>query len=195
MEWLIGLVGFSFVSAVTPGPNNVLLWASGAQFGFRATTRHVIGTALGIGAMAVVAAAGVAGVVAAVPALGLTLRLLASAYLVYLAWRIAGARALDRSTVARPLGLQGAAIFQWLNAKAWIFVLGAVTTFRPPDAPYLPGTFMVAATMAVVVLPASALWAAAGGMLGGLFREGRVAKLVSLALAVLLSVSVLAIWA
>src|SRR4051794_41899020 len=70
MESLLALMGFAFVSAATPGPNNVLLWASGATFGFRRTIPHVLGTAIGLAAMAVAAAAGVAGLVAAVPAGG-----------------------------------------------------------------------------------------------------------------------------
>ena len=70
METLLALVGFAFVSSVTPGPNNVLLWASGASFGFRATLRHVLGTALGIGAMALVVAAGVGTLFTAVPEVG-----------------------------------------------------------------------------------------------------------------------------
>src|SRR5262245_39558889 len=81
METLIALVGFSFVSSITPGPNNLLLWASGAEFGFFATGRHVIGTALGIGAMALIAAAGIAELLAVVPGVELGLRLAASAYL------------------------------------------------------------------------------------------------------------------
>ena len=71
MIQLLGLVGFSFVSSITPGPNNILLWASGATFGLRRTVPHVLGTAVGIGAMALAAAAGIAALLAAVPVLGI----------------------------------------------------------------------------------------------------------------------------
>jgi threonine/homoserine/homoserine lactone efflux protein len=194
MDTLLALVGFSFVSAVTPGPNNILLWASGAAFGFLATSRHVLGTALGIGAMALVAAAGVGELLTLVPGLELVLKLAASGYLLYLALRIAGARALERTTMARPLGLVGAAAFQAVNPKAWIFVLGAVTAFRPEGLSLAAGTLATAGTMTLVVIPASALWAAGGGLIGGLFRDDRAARLVSLVLAVLLAVSVISIW-
>ena len=109
MGTLLALVGFSFVSSVTPGPNNVLLWASGATFGFRATVPHVLGTALGIGMMALITAAGVGTLFTAIPEIGLAMKVGASAYLVVLAVRIAGAHALERAQLARPLGIVGAA--------------------------------------------------------------------------------------
>jgi threonine/homoserine/homoserine lactone efflux protein len=194
METLFALVGFSFVSSVTPGPNNLLLWASGAEFGFLATGRHVIGTALGIGAMALVAAAGVAELLAVVPGLEFGLRLAASAYLIYLAYRLAGAHALKRATIARPLGLVGAAAFQVVNPKAWIFALGAVTAFRPAGLSPVVGTVAVAATMTLVVIPSAAIWAGAGGAVGGLMNNRRSGRIVSALMAVLLAVSVIAIW-
>jgi threonine/homoserine/homoserine lactone efflux protein len=194
VETLVALVGFSFVSSVTPGPNNLLLWASGAEFGFMATGRHVIGTALGIGAMALVAAAGVAQLLAVVPGVELALRLAASVYLIYLAYRLAGAHALHRATIAKPLGLVGAATFQMVNPKAWIFALGAVTAFRPAGMSPLAGTVAIATTMTLVVIPSAAIWAGAGGAVGGLLNDRRSGRIVSAIMAALLALSVVAIW-
>jgi threonine/homoserine/homoserine lactone efflux protein len=194
METLLALVGFSVVSSVTPGPNNVLLWASGASFGFRATVRHVIGTALGIGAMALVVAAGVGAVFTALPQLALVMKVVASAYLLYLAYQIAGARALERRQLAHPLGLLQAAAFQAINPKAWIFALGAITAFRPPTYPVLTGSLLVALIMTVVVVPCAALWAAAGGALSRLMRGDGRPRAVSLALALLLAATVAFVW-
>jgi threonine/homoserine/homoserine lactone efflux protein len=194
METLLALIGFSFVSSVTPGPNNLLLWASGAEFGFLRTGRHVIGTALGIGAMALIAAAGIAEVLAVVPGVEFGLRLAASVYLVYLAYRLAGAHALARTTIARPLGLVGAAAFQVVNPKAWIFALGAVTAFRLPGLSPVAGTVAVALTMTLVVIPTAAIWAGAGGAIGGLIGGERSGRVVSAVLALVLAVSVVAIW-
>src|SRR4051794_31352135 len=152
MESLIALMGFAFVSAATPGPNNVLLWASGATFGFRRTLPHVFGTAIGLGAMAVAVAAGLGVLVATVPGLAVAMKLVGSAYLLYLAWRVAGIGALERAGIARPLGVLRATGFQLLNPKAWIFALGAVTTFRPPNLDQAAGTVLVAVTMMIVVV-------------------------------------------
>ena len=194
MEKLLALVGFSIVSSVTPGPNNLLLWASGAEFGFRRTLRHVLGTALGIGAMALAVAAGLGALVTAIPELALVMKIAGSAYLVYLAWQIAGASALARGSIARPMGIGQAAAFQVINPKAWIFALGAITTFRPPELPVVAGSVAVAVTMMVVIVPTAAVWAAGGGILGQLLTSERSHRITSLVLAVLLVATVAYVW-
>lgn len=188
------LVGFSFVSSVTPGPNNILLWASGAEFGFRRTLPHVIGTALGIGSMALAVAAGLGALIAAVPEVAVVMKLAGTAYLLYLAVQIAGSHALERGPAVRPLGLLQAATFQVINPKAWIFALGAITTFRPPDLPVVLGSLLVAGTMMLVVIPTAALWAGGGGVLSR-FLTGRLAhRIVSLVLATLVVVTIALVW-
>ena len=194
MEGLLGLVGFSFVSAATPGPNNVLLWASGADFGFRRTVPHILGTAVGLGAMALAAAAGLAVVIAAIPGLALAMKVVGTAYLLFLAWRVAGATALARGAIARPLGLLEAAAFQLINPKAWIFALGAVTTFRPPDLPAFAGSLLVALTMMLVIVPSAAIWAAGGGALSRIPESQRSRQVVAMAMALLLAATVVSVW-
>ncbi len=194
MGTLLALVGFSFVSAVTPGPNNVLLWASGASFGFRATLRHVLGTALGIASMALIVAAGLGALFTAVPEIALAMKLGASGYLLYLAYQVAGARALERGQLGHPLGLLQASLLQAVNPKGWVFVLGAVTAFRPPEFAAPTGTLLVAATMAVVVVPTAALWAGAGGTLSRLMSAERTRRAISGALALLLVATVASVW-
>ena len=192
-QWL-ALVVFSIVSSGSPGPNNVLLWASGAAFGFGPTMPHVFGTALGIGVLALIAAAGLAAIVSAVPALAVVMKIAASAYLLYLAWQVAGARALERGELARPMSVVQAAAFQAINPKGWIFALGAIAAFRPADLPVVPGSLLVAATMTAIVIPTAALWAAAGGWLGRLLDGERSRRVVTLGLAALLAMSVMTIW-
>jgi threonine/homoserine/homoserine lactone efflux protein len=191
---LVALVAFSFVCSVTPGPNNLLLWASGAEFGVRRTLPHVAGTAVGIGAMALAVAAGLGALIANAPGIGVAMKLVGSAYLLYLAYQIAGARALERGAVARPMGLIQAAVFQAINPKGWIFALGAVTTFRPPDLAILLGGILVAITMMLIVVPTAALWAGAGGVLSRLIAGERANRLVSVALALLLAATVIYVW-
>ena len=194
MGHLVALIAFSFVSAVTPGPNNILLWASGAEFGFRRTIPHVVGTALGLGAMAIAVAAGLGALITSIPEVGVAMKVAGSAYLLYLAWQIAGARALQRGAVARPMSILQATAFQAINPKAWIFALGAITTFRSPDSPALVGGALVAITMMVVILPSAGLWAFAGGALSRFVSGGRTGRVVSLALAALLAATVVFVW-
>ena len=194
MGQLGALIAFAFVSSVTPGPNNILLWASGAEFGFRRTLRHVLGTAVGIGLMALAVAAGLGLLVTTIPEVGLAMKLAGSVYLLYLAFQIAGARALARGDIARPLGLMQAAAFQAINPKAWIFALGAMTTFLPTGLPVIAGSLLVALTMMLVVIPTAALWAAGGGVLSRFVAGRRAGRIVSLALAAMLAATVVSVW-
>jgi threonine/homoserine/homoserine lactone efflux protein len=194
LSQLAALVAFSFVSSVTPGPNNAVLWASGARFGFRPTLPHVIGTSLGIGAMGVGVAAGLGVVITAVPAAALVLKVAGSLYLLYLAYQIAVSRAVQEQQVARPLGLGRAAVFQCLNPKAWIFVLAAVSAFRPAGIPIAVGSTLVVLTMMVVVLPSAAAWAAGGSVISRLVTSERAHRGLSVGLAVLLAGSVVHLW-
>jgi threonine/homoserine/homoserine lactone efflux protein len=194
VEELGALVAFSFVSSVTPGPNNILLWASGAAFGFRRTVPHVVGTSLGIGSMAVAVATGLGVLVTTVPQIETAMKVAGSVYLLYLGYQIAGARALERADVVRPLGLLQAAAFQAINPKAWIFALGAISTFRPADLPIMSGSLLVAVTMMIVVIPTAAIWAGGGGVLGRFLDGERTHRVVSLGLAVLLVGTVAYVW-
>ena len=194
MNELGALIAFSFVSCVTPGPNNILLWASGAEFGFRRAIPHVVGTAFGIGALALAVAAGLGALITSVPEIAFTMKVAGSAYLLYLAYQIAGARALVRGDVARPLGILQAAAFQVINPKAWIFALGAITTFRPAELPILEGSVLVATTMMIVVIPSAALWAGAGGVLSRYMAGERANRAVNLGLAALLAATVAYVW-
>jgi threonine/homoserine/homoserine lactone efflux protein len=194
VEQLVALVGFSFVSSVTPGPNNVLLWASGTEFGFRRTLRHVLGTALGLGGMALAVAAGLGVLVTTVPEIAFAMKVAGSAYLLYLAYQVAGAHALARADISRPMGVLQAAAFQVINPKAWFFALGAITTFRPASLTGLAGGAVVALTMMLVIVPSAALWAWAGGVLGRLVAGGREQRVISLVLAAILVATVVTVW-
>ena len=147
MRDLGALVLFALVSSGTPGPNNALLWASGLQFGFRATVPQIIGTSAGIGILAVAVAAGLGAVVTGLPEVELALKLVGSFYLLFLAFQLAGGAALQRAQIARPLRVHEAAAFQFLNPKAWLFALAAVSTFRPTDLPVAIGSAIVIVTM------------------------------------------------
>ncbi len=194
MNWLPGLVGFGFALAVTPGPNNALLWASGTTFGFRRTLPHVVGTAIGLASMALAAAAGLGALIAAVPGLAFAMKVAGSAYLLFVAYQIGRSGNAGSGTVARPLSLVQGASFQLINPKAWVFALGAVTTFRPADLPIVAGSLLVAVTMMAVILPSASLWAAAGGVLGRLLTDDRSRRISSFVLAMLVVVTVISVW-
>jgi threonine/homoserine/homoserine lactone efflux protein len=194
MNWLLGLAGFAVVASITPGPNNSLLLASGIRFGFARTIRHVVGTAMGMGVLLFSMAAGVGAVLLAVPAADLTVKVIGSAYLVYLAFRIAVSHGTGGAVVSRPLGVLGAAGFQFANPKAWLFGLAAAGTFLPPGLGPVAGGLAIAATCVVVILATASLWAAGGAALSRLVNDGSAQRAINLALALVLAASVAFIW-
>jgi threonine/homoserine/homoserine lactone efflux protein len=194
MTELVALAGFAFVGSITPGPNNALLLASGIRFGFRRTVRHVAGTAVGMSVLIFGVAGGIGVVLLAVPGVELALRLVGSAYLLYLAFRIAGSHGPARAVAARPLGVLGAAAFQFANPKAWLFALSAASAFLPPGWSPLAAGLAVAATCAVVMLGTAAVWAGGGAALHRVADGDGAPRAVNVALALILAASVAFIW-
>jgi threonine/homoserine/homoserine lactone efflux protein len=191
---LLGLSGFALVASITPGPNNSLLLASGIRFGFGGTVRHVLGTAMGMGALLFAMAAGVGAVLLAVPGAELAVKLAGSAYLLYLAFGIARGHGAGGAIVSRPLGVLAAAGFQFGNPKAWLFGFAAAGTFLPPGLGPVTRALVVAATCVAVILVSASLWAAGGAALSRLVSDGPAQRRINLALAVLLAASVAFIW-
>lgn len=168
-DQLLALCGFSFVTTVTPGPNNLMLMASGANFGLRRTLPHMAGISLGMAIMLAAMGLGLAGVERAVPQIGLVLKVVATVYMLWLAWKIAHAAAPGEGKAgvaeARPMSTVGAAAFQWVNPKAWAMALTAVSVHLPQALP--GGTLGPLALLILVFVaigfPCITLWAAVGG--------------------------------
>jgi threonine/homoserine/homoserine lactone efflux protein len=158
IDLLPALVAFAFVTSITPGPNNLMLMASGANFGLRRTLPHMLGVALGFVIMAALVGLGLVQVFAAVPWLYLVLKVGCVVYLLWLAWKIANAAAPDGGEAAgRPLTFVQAAAFQWVNPKAWAMALTAVTVYAPGQTTM--AVLTVAAVFGAVNLPSVGSWA------------------------------------
>jgi threonine/homoserine/homoserine lactone efflux protein len=131
-QLLLAFVLFAFATAGTPGPNNMMLLASGANFGFRRTVLHILGISVGLGVMVLAMGLGLGGVFKAWPVLHEVLRWVGGAYMLWLAWKIATPRASrDKDAGAKPMTFLQAAAFQWVNPKAWAMALTAATTYTP----------------------------------------------------------------
>lgn len=169
---LLALAAFALVSSVTPGPNNLMLMASGTNFGLARTVPHMLGVAIGFTVMIVAVGAGMATVLAVAPGLLGVIKWASVAYLLYLAWQIATAPVapLAGRSAARPLTFVQAAAFQWVNPKAWTMALTAVSAYIPADHPRR-GLLIVAAVFGIVNLPSVGLWAAMGVSLRGFLND------------------------
>ena len=160
---LLALAAFALVSSITPGPNNLMLMASGANFGFRRTIPHMLGIGIGFTAMTVLVGAGLIRIFDAFPVTHTILTVVSVLYLLWLAWKSAHAappRGQAENPEARPMTFLQAAAFQWVNPKAWTMALTAITVYAPDRS--LHAVLMVALVFGLVNLPAVSTWTVMG---------------------------------
>ena len=185
---LAGLAAFAFVSSITPGPNNLMLMASGANFGVRRTLPHMLGVALGFTFMLVVVGLGLAGVFERHPAAHVALEAASVVYLLHLAWRIATAAAPGEADPSgRPFSFLQAAAFQWVNPKAWAMALTAVTVYTA--ARDWASVVVVAVTFGAINLPSVGSWALLGQGMRRLLTNPARLRAFNVAMALLLVAS------
>ena len=188
-DLLLAFVLFAFATAGTPGPNNMMLLASGANFGFRRTILHILGISVGLGVMVVAMGWGLSGVFEAFPILHEILKWVGAAYMLWLAWKIATATGINyKSAGGQPMTFLEAAGFQWLNPKAWAMALGAVTTYAP-EGGGPTAVLLVAGTFMLVGAPCSAAWAGFGQGLRRFLDRPAILRTFNVSMAVLLVAS------
>lgn len=189
LEHLLGLVTFATVTCFTPGPNNAMLMASGLNFGISRTRAHVLGVTLGFAFMVLAVGLGIGQLLASSATVYTAMKLVAVAYLLWLAWGIANASSLDDGRAGgRPLTFLEACAFQWINPKGWIMAVGATTTYAIAGS-RVASAALVAAVFGVVGLASSASWASFGAAFRGLLATPRRLRAVNILLAVLLVAS------
>jgi len=184
------LMTYVATMSVTPGPNNLMLAASGVNFGFRRTLPHILGISIGHGVQVLLVGGALAWVMAWLNTLRPALVAAGCSYLLWLAWRQAHAGQPGSSGQGQPLGFIGAALFQWVNPKGWMMVLNVALLFLPQGADWQAAA-MLAALCALVNFPCITLWAAAGDRLRHRLREPRVLALFNYTMAALLAATAL----
>jgi threonine/homoserine/homoserine lactone efflux protein len=187
-QTLIGLLSFAFVTSITPGPNNLMLMASGANFGFWRSGWHMLGVNLGFAGLALISGLGLASLVTAVPDAKVVLKIAATLYMLWLAWKIAHAAAPGKGrAAARPMTLLQAAAFQWVNPKAWAMALGAISAYSADGS--LGSILLVVLVFGMVNLPCIGLWVLAGEGLRHLLTNSRRLNVFNWTMATLLVLS------
>jgi threonine/homoserine/homoserine lactone efflux protein len=180
---------FSFVMSITPGPNNIMLTASGATFGFRRTLPHMVGICAGCAVQLLAVCAGLGAVFNLWPQTQTVLRYAGAAYLLYLGWRMLQSRLADAGEKARPFTLTEAALFQALNPKAWIMSLTAATVFLPRELGTLAADTYMVGTMVLITLPCVAVWALFGTSLRAVLTRPPARMAFNVVMAVALGVT------
>ncbi|SDT34039.1 LysE family translocator [Pseudomonas granadensis] len=190
LDLLLGFALFALVTSITPGPNNTMLLASGVNFGFNRTIPHMLGITCGFFVLVVAVGFGLGAVFQNYPILYTILRYVGAAYLLYLAWKIAHSGPVGDNVEgeARPISYLGAAAFQWVNPKAWIMAIGAISTYTPMQG-YFINVVVIAAVFAIINLPSVGLWAACGTLLRNVLKEPRWLRVFNWGMAALLVIS------
>lgn len=186
----MALLVFALVASITPGPNNLMLMASGVNFGFRRTIPHMLGIGIGFLVLLLGVGSGLGALLTAWPALHLGLKLAGGAYLLYLSWRIATSRSFSSGggAAARPMSFLEAAAFQWVNPKAWVMAVTAMALYTDPSAPVL-SVLMVSFAFALVNLPSVSTWAGFGVALRGFLADPVRLKWFNVSMGLLLAAS------
>ncbi len=191
LETLIAVAIFAFVASATPGPNNMMLLASGVNFGFRRTIPHMVGIAFGFGVLVICIGMGLGALLQEFPILELALKVAGGGYLLYLAFRIALSRSLSSASPekARPMTLIGAALFQWVNPKAWMMAVSAIAIYADKEDPFVSVLF-IALVFVIINFPSVSLWAGFGTALQGFLAHPQRLKWFNIGTGVLLAMCI-----
>ena len=192
MEVLLSVLLFALVSTATPGPNNIMVMASGMNFGVWRTLPHYLGICIGFPAMVLVISLGLGQLFEAVPVMHQVIKVLGISYLMYLAWRIATtATEISADRASRPLSFWQAAAFQWVNPKAWVMAVGALATFTTVSGEVLAQALWIAVAFMAVAVPCVGSWMLGGAGLRRLLQKPVYRRWFNWTMGVLLALSVI----
>ena len=191
-DLLLAMASFAFVMSFTPGPNNIMITASGANFGFVRSIPHMLGVAIGFVVLVGACAAGLGALFMAFPAAQVMLKVVGGLYMLWLAWKVANAGGVKTGgdPAARPLTFLEAAAFQWVNPKGVVTALGAAALYVRPDhalsdIPIMLGVFGLAAIVSI------SAWAGFGVAVSSLLHDPVRARAFNVTMALLLVVSII----
>lgn len=199
---LLPLIAFTATSAMTPGPNNILLMTSGVNFGFRRTLPHILGVVIGFPAMVALIGIGIGATILTHPLVHLVVTIVGILYLLWLAWHIASADVTQNDeqlltaepaadskpakAQGRPMTFLAAAAFQWVNAKAWISAIGMLAIYAPTGYGVLGGIAIVVGINLIISIVSATTWTAFGLALARWLSNPLRRRVFNIAMAALL---------
>jgi threonine/homoserine/homoserine lactone efflux protein len=189
-QLLLAFVMFAFVMSFTPGPNIVMLLSSGVTYGFRRTVPHIMGVTFGFAFMVAAVGFGLAAVFITYPVLQTILKYLGAAYLIYLAVAIAtsGPVKPGEGRARRPMTFWGAAIFQWVNAKGWVMVIGTITAYAAIAS--FPFNILIQTVISFLMgIGSTVTWTLFGSALRPVLSSERAVRAFNIVMAILLLAS------
>ena len=193
MEWYLSVLFFAISTTVTPGPNNIMLMSSGVNWGIKNSLPHLFGIAIGFPVMVAAVGLGFSSIFTLIPQLHFIIQCVGIVYLLYLSWLVAVSNnsSLNIATSATRISFKKAALFQWVNPKAWVMAMGAIATYTTSDSSF---TFQVAYIVFIfflIALPCLSLWLFFGYVLSKYLKNIHALKLFNCLMASLLVISLI----
>ena len=191
MELFFAVLFFAFSTTITPGPNNVMIMSSGVNYGIKASLPHWLGICLGFPLMVLLVGLGFGVVFERYPHLHQLIKVLGVAYLIWLAWRIASAepKAIEQGK-SKPFSFIQAALFQWVNGKAWVMASGAVAAFTSVGGVYWLEVCIITAAFLLVAFPCVGIWLVFGAALRTVLTKALFQRIFNVTMAIILVLSV-----
>ena len=186
IKLFLALVSYYFVMFATPGPNNAMLTASGIKFGFKKTLPHLVGIPFGHLIQIILVCFGLGALFQKYPSIQFYLKWVCFFYLIYLGWKILGSLSDSEKKTGRPLMFYEAALFQFINPKAWVVAITAATAFFPSEENFFIATSFVAITAPFICFPSICIWAAFGASIKTIIKNPKVKKIIEYLLAIML---------
>ena len=188
----VALILFVIATSITPGPNNILILASGVNYGIKKSLPHFLGINVGFPVVIIAAGLGAGILFKQFPVLHTVLKVVGICYLLYLAYRVATASTDKLNTEKKkPFTFIQAALFQWVNVKAWIMAIGAVVTFAPADGNYALQVGTITLAYILFGLPCTGLWLLFGASLKDFLADPARIRIFNIVMALLLVASLI----
>lgn len=190
MEYYLSLSAFTLVTCITPGPNNLMLLASGLNHGVKSSLPHYFGISIGFFTLILMVAFGLGSFLTVFPGLFSAIKLLGASYLIFLAWKIACAGNSEASSaIKEPLTFFQAATFQYVNPKAWIMAFAAISTFSGDNI--IGSVAVIATTFLAAGLFSQGLWLLSGQGLQRFLKKEKAVTLFNYVMGILLGLSII----
>lgn len=191
MEYLFAVALFAVSASVTPGPNNIMVMTSGLNFGVRQSLPLLTGICVGFAVMLLLVGLGFSQLFEIFPNLHFIIKCIGVLYLLYLAYLIAGsAGSVESDRPSKPFTFIKGALFQWINAKAWVVATGALAAFTAVGANFFSQNIMIALTFFVVSFPCVGVWLVFGSLLKNVLNSSRSRMIFNFVMSGLLVLSV-----
>jgi threonine/homoserine/homoserine lactone efflux protein len=182
---------FAVIAAVTPGPSNVMITATGSAVGLWRGMPSALGAASGMALLIFASFLGLGGLIQAVPPLVIVLKWLGAIFLLWLAWKIATSGKPEHNQNADPVGFVQAFFFQWINPKGWLVAISAAATYSAVEAgPAIMADLQFAALFFAAALPSAVCWLALGAVLNQITSNERQARAINITLGLALAATV-----